>query len=184
MMHAELLKRLLPEGVYDPNGPVLSVEITAEGNALDSAMQSADNLLREADPRSAYSTLDDWERCFNLSALSLSVEQRQAALSAKVFAHGGQSRPYFIAMAERFGFPGTTIAEFVPATCNSTCNDALYGEPDRFVWQMNLPSDGGMFIANCNSPCNTPLGSWGSGAIENAIHTLRPAHTTVIFVNT
>jgi uncharacterized protein YmfQ (DUF2313 family) len=87
-------------------------------------------------------------------------------------------------MAAKFGFTGATIDEFAPATCNSTCNDALYGEQDRFVWQMNLPSAGGMFIANCNSPCNAPLGSWGSGALENTIRTLRPAHTTVIFVNT
>lgn len=184
MMHAELLKRLLPQVAYALNGTVLSAELVAEGTALDANLLSADGIHNEADPRTTYSMLSDWERVAGLSGLNLSAEQRQAALVAKLSAHGGQSRPYFIAMAERFGFPGATIDEFAPATCNSTCNDALYGEPDRFVWQMNLPSAGGMFLANCNSPCNTSLGSWGTGAIESAIHALRPANTTVIFVNT
>lgn len=183
MMHAELLKRLLPLA-YDLNGTVLSAELDAEGAALDTNLLNTDGIHEEVDPRTTYSLLGEWERVAGLSGLNLSAEQRQAALVAKLSAHGGQSRPYFIAMAERFGFPGATIDEFAPATCNNTCNDALYGEPDRFVWQMNLPSAGGMFIANCNSPCDTPLGSWGTGAVENAIRTLRPAHTTVIFVNT
>jgi uncharacterized protein YmfQ (DUF2313 family) len=184
MNHAELLKRLLPPVAYDGNGTVISAELNAEGDALDAALLMADGILREADPRITYSLFPDWERVAGLSALNLSLGQRHSILTAKLASRGGQSRPYYIAMAERFGFPGATIDEFKPATCNSNCNAALYGEPDRFVWQMNLPSAGGMFIANCNSPCNTPLGSWGTGAAEAAIRAARPAHTTVIFVNT
>ncbi|MFA7399232.1 MAG: putative phage tail protein [Sideroxydans sp.] len=184
MIYADLLKHLLPPVSYDRNGVVLSASQGAEGSALDGVLESASSIHNEADARSTYSLLSDWERVSGLSALNLSVEQRRAALTAKLSAHGGQSRPYFVAMAERMGFSGATIKEFKPATCNGTCNDSLYGEPDRFVWQMNLPSAGGKFIANCNSPCNSPLGSWGTGAVENAIRALRPANTTVIFENT
>lgn len=187
MTHTELLKRLLPPGAYDGNGPVISAELAADGNALDAALQSADGLQDEADHRTTYSLLADWERVTGLdesdTLLILSVDQRRAALTAKLSQRGGQSRAFFIAMSERFGFPGSTIDEFAPATCNSTCNDVLYGEQDRFVWQLNLPSAGGQFIANCNSPCNTPLGSWGTGSIERAVRAARPAHTTAIFVN-
>lgn len=184
MNHAELLKRLLPPVAYDGNGTVISAELNAEGDALDMALLMADGMLREADPRATYSLLSDWEHVAGLSALSLSVEQRHTVLTTKLTSRGGQSRPYYIAMASRFGFPGATIDEFAPATCNSNCNDALYGEPDRFVWQMNLPIAGGMFTANCNSACDSPLAAWGTGAVEAAIHAARPAHTTVIFVNT
>jgi uncharacterized protein YmfQ (DUF2313 family) len=185
MNHAELLRRLLPPGAYDLTAPNLSAELDAEGAALDAALESGNRLLNEVDPTTAYSTLGDWERVTGLAQqavdLGLSIEQRQAAVAAKWYGRGGFSIPYFIRMAEIFGFPGATVTEFTPMTCNSTCNDALYSEADRFCWQMNLSVNGGMFIATCNSPCDAALGSWGTGAVESAIRTQRLAHTSVIF---
>lgn len=185
MNHAELLGRLLPPGAYDLTAPNISSELSAEGKALDDALVSADSLLNEIDPGTAYTTLPDWERVLGLAEIAalinLSIEQRQAAASAKWFRRGGSSIPYFISQAAIFGFPGASVTEFAPMTCDDTCNDALYSEADRFCWQMNLPVNGGMFIATCNSSCNTPLGSWGTGAVESAIRKQRKAHTTVIF---
>lgn len=185
MNHAELLRRLLPPGAYDLTAPNLSAELDAEGAALDAALESGNRLLNEVDPATAYSTLGDWERVTGLAQqavdLGLSIEQRQAAVAAKWYGRGGLSIPYFIRIAEIFGFPGATITEFAPVTCDGTCDDALYSEDDRFCWQMNLPVDGGMFVATCDSPCDTPLGSWGTGAVESAIRALRLAHTSVIF---
>ncbi|ADE10487.1 YmfQ family protein [Sideroxydans lithotrophicus] len=181
MNHAELLKRSLPSVAYDPNGPVISAELVAEGNALDEALRSADSILNEIDPRTAAATLDDWERVLGLSALGLSVEQRRVAAGAKYYSHGSQSRPYFIGIAEKLGFPGTTITEYKRANCNGNCNDALYSEADLFVWTMNVPALGGYFAANCNSNCNSALGSWGYSNLEMAINKDRPAHTRVMF---
>jgi uncharacterized protein YmfQ (DUF2313 family) len=181
MNHAELLKRSLPPGSYDTAAPLLSAELAAEGNALDEAQRSADAILREIDPRTASSTLEDWERVLGLSAVGLSKEQRQAKAGAKYYARGGQSRPYFIGVAERLGFPGTTITEYKRANCNGSCNQALYSEADLFVWTMNIPASGGYFAANCNSNCNSALGSWGYSTLENAINQNKPAHTTVRF---
>lgn len=185
MNHAELLGRLLPPGAYDLNEPNLAAELAAEGAALDAALESADRLLNEIDPATAYSTLNDWERVYGIAQqavdLGLSIEQRQAAVAAKRRKRGVMSIQEFIQMAEIFGFPGATVTEFAPATCDSDCDAAMYSEADRFCWQMNLPVDGGMFISTCDSPCDAPIGSWGTGAIENAIRAERQAHTTVIF---
>lgn len=185
MNHAELLGRLLPPGAYDLTAPNISAELSAEGKALDDALVSADSLLNEIDPGTAYTLLPDWERVLGLAEIvalfNLSIEQRQAAASAKWFRRGGSSIPYFINQAAIFGFPGATVTEFAPATCDSDCDTAMYSEDDRFCWQMNLPVDGGMFIATCDSPCDAPLGSWGTGAIESAIRIQRKAHTSVIF---
>lgn len=181
MNHAELLKRSLPPDAYDPNAPLISAELMAEGNALDEAMRSADSILNEIDPRTASATLPDWERVLGLVAVDLSMEQRRAAAGAKYYSQGGQSRPYFIAFAEKLGFPGATITEYKRANCNGSCQQGLYSEVDLFVWTLNVSALGGYFAANCNSNCNSGLGSWGYSTLENAIKQYKPAHTRVRF---
>lgn len=181
MNHAELLKRALPPESYDPNGPLISAELEAEGKALDEAQRSADAILTEIDPRTASATLADWERVLGLSAANLSVEQRRAAAGDKYYSRGGQSRPYMIARAEKLGFPGATITEYKRANCNGSCQQALYSEADLYVWTLNVSALGGYFAANCNSNCNSALGSWGYSTLENEITKIKPAHTRVRF---
>lgn len=181
MNHAELLKRLLPPEAYDANAPLLTVELTAEGNALDAAQRAADKLLDEAFPLTAYSLLSDWERNAGVSGAGLSVDQRRAQIDAKMNEKGMQSRGYFLAIAARFGFPNATITEYRRATCNDNCNVAIWGPDALFVWTITLPATGGVFRATCNSNCNAALQSWGHSLVEGAISEDRPAHTTVLF---
>lgn len=183
--HTELLKRLLPPGAYDLNGPVLSAELTAEGNALDIAQASADQMLREMHPQTAQALLPEWESEYGITSVAnsiqLSLEQRRVQVYTKKTMKGGQSRPWFIKAAERFGFNGATITEFKNATCNSNCNSALYSESDLSVWRMNMPLVGGQFSATCNSNCNSALGSAGTDAVESYIKQFKPADTVVMF---
>lgn len=186
MNHAELLTRLLPPVSYDAGGQVITAELFAEGNALDEAMRNAEFILREADPRTTVTLFTEWERVAALpdegsAGIVLSIDQRRTALIAKLTMHGGQSRKFFIDLASSLGFPGATIDEFRPMTCNDTCNDVLASEADRFAWRINLPASGGVFFATCNSDCNSALASWGNALVERAINKFRPAHTTPIF---
>jgi uncharacterized protein YmfQ (DUF2313 family) len=66
MMHADLLKALLPPVSYDVNGQNLSAELGAEGNALDRVLLNADQILLESDPRTTVLMLPDWERVYGL----------------------------------------------------------------------------------------------------------------------
>lgn len=109
------------------------------------------------------------------------IEQRRAALNTKLTLVGGQSRSYFINMAAGLGYANATIDEYQPMNCNDDCNDALYSQDDRYFWQINLPSVGGVFVANCQSPCDSPLQAWGDEVIECRINKYKPAHTTAIF---
>lgn len=184
--HADLLKRLLPPESLDANGPRISVELEAEGAALDRALQSALLLADEMDPESTSALLPDWERVYGLPDACLegaaqSKDQRRASLVAKVVGMGGQSRPYFISMASALGYPGAEIAELRPATCNDNCNAALYGEEWRIAWRLDLPQDSAVFIANCNSACDDPLQSWGNRALECLLRRYKPADTTLHF---
>jgi uncharacterized protein YmfQ (DUF2313 family) len=109
------------------------------------------------------------------------LEQRRAALNAKIIERGGQSRGYFLAIAARYGFPNATITEYRRSTCNDNCNSVLVGPNDLFVWKITLPATGGSFVATCNSSCDTALGGWGHALVEAAILDDKPAHTTVLF---
>lgn len=145
----------------------------------------AEDLLNEADPRTTTELLEDWERVAALPdpciTVDQSIAQRRVALVSKLTMQGGQSRPYFIAMAADLGYADATVDEFRPLNCNDDCNDALWSQGDRFVWQLNLPSDGATYIANCNDNCITPLQAWGDEVIECRINKFKPAHTTAIF---
>ena len=187
MLHAELLKRSLPPVAYDPNAPLISAELGADGMALDTAQIDAGLILVEADPASAFTLLPDWERVLGLpddcmDTLPLSIEQRVAAVKAKYTAQGGQSRAFFTGLAAGFGIPGATIDEFEPANCNSNCNAQIWSQADRFAWRLNLSGAAQVEGANCNSNCNSQLQSWARSAmLECAVGKFRPAHTIAIF---
>lgn len=183
------LQALLPPGLAWPRSPdaTLTKLLAAFADDLSRVDQRADDVFNEADPRSTAEMLADWERvaalpdpCVTASGAAQSVAQRRAALVAKLTSSGGQSRQYFIDLASALGYPGATIDEYRPFTCNSECDDALWSEADRFVWKINLPDSGGTFFMSCNSPCNSALASWGDEAVECRIQRLKPAHTTAI----
>jgi len=182
------LLALLPKGPAWPRegDTILYAQLSNFADELARVNARVIDLVNEADPRTTYELLTDWERVAGLpdpcvDSDTLTIEQRQIALTTKITLRGDQSRRYFIEMAAGMGYPGATIDEYRPMTCNDTCNDALWSAGDIFTWQINLPSDGGIVYANCNSDCNVPLQSWGDEAIECRINRYKPAHTTVIF---
>lgn len=184
--HADLLKRLMPPESVDGNGLRLSVELEAEGAALDVALADSEKLLLEMEPETASALLPDWERNWGLPDTCLEGEQqskaqRQAALTAKITGLGGQSRPYFIDLAAALGYSEARVTEYRPANCNDNCNDAVFSEDWRIVWSLDLPQDTSVFIANCNSACDDPLQSWGNKQLECLIGRYKPADTSVLF---
>lgn len=186
MKHADLLKLLLPPEAFDPNARGVGGELQAEGAALDEALAQALALLEESDPGAAAALLPDWERVAGLpdpcvGTAPQSTGQRRAALVGRLTMYGGQSAAYYIGLAERYGYPGATVTEFRPATCNSDCNAAVFQEDWRPVWRLNLPQDTGVFHASCNSNCNDPLQSWGDAALECTVRRFKPADTHVLF---
>lgn len=187
MIHADLLKLLLPPSSVDPNGAALGVEIVAEGNALDTAIANAMGLLREADPRQAAQLLADWERVAGLpdsclAGAAQSTAERQSALIARLTALGGQSPAYFIALAAGLGYT-VTITEFRPYTVSSAVNTPIHSEQWRYVWQVNSALNTVRRFA-VNGAVNDPLASWGNAMLECAISRIKPAHTQVLFAYT
>jgi uncharacterized protein YmfQ (DUF2313 family) len=182
------LQALLPRGLAwaKQQTGTLALLMLAWADEFARVDLRCDQLLNEADPRTTLELLTEWERVAGLPdpcvTIDQSIDQRRAALVSKLTATGGQSRAYFIALAESIGYVGATIDEYAPMTCNDNCDDWLYSEADLFCWQLNLPgSTGGLFVMDCDSDCNSALQSWGDEAIECRVNKFKPAHTNVIF---
>lgn len=181
--YTSMLQALLPPGMAWPRDPdaVLTALLRAWADEFAREGRRVDDLLGEFIPGQERELVPDWENLLGLSPGSLSIDQRRAAVGSKLCAAGGQSRQYFIGLATLLGYPGTTIDEFRPMSCNGNCNNALASHDDTYVWRVNLAAVGGVFIASCNSDCNSPLSSWGNALIEGFFRQLRAADTDVIF---
>lgn len=168
-------------------GAVLTNLLTGFAQEFARVDARADDLLNEADPRTTYELLEDWERVAGLPdpcvTIDQTIAQRRIALESKLTMQGGQSRQYFIDLAESTGYPAATIDEFSPFICGeNACGDALWSEADRFVWQLNLPSDGAIFYFRTgDSLCGEPLQAWVDEVIECRVNKFKPAHTHVVF---
>lgn len=185
------LQSLLPPGralTRQPEAKLTSL-LEAIAAMFVSAQERLESLQREsADPRLAISMLPDWERLLGLpddcmAGLDLSVPERQRLAFARLTEQGGQSKAYFIALADAYGEPGCTIDDgFSQMTCNDDCNDALYSLADVFTWRVNIPRPIDQVEAmTCNDDCNDALASFTISLAECPITERKPAHTQVVF---
>lgn len=184
MTHAELLKRLLPPIAYDINATVIAAELESDGKALDAAKIAADLILTEADPRTTYDLLPDWERVLGLPDVCVgqlpTIEQRRAAVVSKLTLRGGLSRAFFIALAAKLGFV-ISITEYTQYSVLSPVNAELRGLPWCFTWRVNAPLNTVVGRFSATSGVNEPLSTWGNILLECALSRFKPAHTVVQF---
>lgn len=186
------LQALLPPGrafTRDPTA-VLTRLLEAIAAMLLSAQLRLEALQAEWDPRRATNMLPDWERLLGLPDActpteGLTVLERQRIAYQRLVEQGGQSRAYFLGIAEQLGEAGCTIDEFRPANCNGNCNGALYSVADAFTWRVNIPRPAlNARPAHCNGNCNDALQQYQPSLIECPISERKPAHTQVIFAYT
>jgi uncharacterized protein YmfQ (DUF2313 family) len=188
--YLQQLQALLPQGLAWPRtiDAYLTKLLSAFSQELGRLDLRIDNLIDEADPRTTLELLPEWERLAGLPdpcvTSDQTVEQRQSALVTKLTMQVGQSRAYYIQMAEDLGYPDTTIEEYFPFTCESYCDEFLNSLDDRHTWTIYLPSDGGFEFMTCESPCDSYLQSFGDQVIECRINQYKPAHTAVLFAYT
>lgn len=162
----------------------LSAFMTGLAQELARLDLRADALMNESDPRTISETLSDWERMLGLPdpcvAFDQSTAQRVGGVVAKYIAQGGQSPAYFIEIAAALGFT-ITITEFSQFTVASTCDQALYGAPWAYTWQVNGPPQSPEDFTVVAS-VDDPLRWWSNQILECVMTRLKPAHTTVRFV--
>lgn len=184
MIHAELLTLLLPTP-YEATDPVLAATVAAEGQALDAAHASALVVAEAISPAGGDGLwLADWERVLGLpdacaGGYTQTQTERITAALAKIRQRGGQSRAYFISLAQALGYD-IAIEEPAVYTCGSPCDQPIHDEPWHFAWTVRGPEVTVREFA-CLSGCADPLASWGNRMLECVINRLKPAHTHVLF---
>lgn len=182
------LQALLPPGAALTREK--EAELTKLLNALADELARVDkraaDLLREADPRTCFELITDWEGTVGLpdpcAPLADNIQERRGAVAAKLVASGGQSRQYYIDIAAALGVE-VTITEFMPFRVGySAVGDPLATDDDwRHTWQVDAPETIITHFAVGQSAAGEPLRKWGNELLECAIGRRKPAHTEVLF---
>lgn len=186
-----MLKQLLPPGYAWPRGDATSligmmIEVWAE--ELSRVDSRARALMREADPRFATETFQEWLNDWGLPddcirAWSQANDSTlRTLLLYKIRAIGRQDRQYFIELAEMFGYR-IEIDEFRCHSVQSDAMDVLAGEAWRNVWRVNVMTGAGSVMGwhNTMGGVDEALAWWGDRLIECLIKRYAPAHTDLYF---
>lgn len=187
--YGRLLAQLLPPGAawsQDPDS-ILQSLLRAFGEALARAHRRADDLYREADGGEAYETLERWEAALGLpDSCSLhgsqTLQERTGAVIARLFGMGGQSRAYFLGLAEALGYPDATITEYQARRHGRARMGEAYGGEDwEDTWQLNLPASLVIQRRHGRSAMGEPYQVWGDSQLECVMHKRKPAGSILLF---
>jgi uncharacterized protein YmfQ (DUF2313 family) len=148
----------------------------------------AGQLIPDAFPCSTVELLPEWELTLGLPDPCVqpplsTVQQRQAAVCAKFVARGGQTRDYFIQIAESLGYT-ITIETFRPFEASrNAANQPLYGPEWAFAWRITVHATLAIVWFSASvSHANEPLATFGDETLRCMFEALKPAHTTIIWV--
>jgi uncharacterized protein YmfQ (DUF2313 family) len=141
-------------------------------------------LLAESDPRSAYETINNWERDCGLpdpcTGELIGLQERREAVVHKRLARGGQSRAYYIAIAAQLGYR-ITITEFRQFRCGrSAAGDAVNGVDWCHTWRVHT-SQLQIWFFRAGSSAGTALRRWGGGVLECILNRLKPGSSVLTF---
>jgi len=157
------LQALLPPVSYDPQGQVILAQLGSEANALQDALSKLEDVESAMFPESSGDYIADWERVFDLvPGADDTYEDRVQAVLVAMGDLGGQSIPYFVAMAKRFGLIATVDVNR-PALAGQAAVNAPANDGDGlYEWRLNVP-----------------LEAFSRPALELLLQIRRPANTEV-----
>lgn len=194
--YLDFLLSLLPPGQMandaDSNWAKIFTPYAKELARLDGR---ARGLLKEADPRTTSELFSEWESFAGLPDIctpdDLSYTERRDRLIQKLKTAGGQSRAYFIALAETLGYT-ITITEYRPFTCGVdqciAADSAVYvtitNPEDRFVWDVSVDGPRATWFHCGESECGVDpmLKLTVANDLECIFNRLKPAHTKLNFI--
>ena len=187
-LYLEQLQRLLPPGAAWPRGTDASLTGVLDMTARSLARidQRADDVLNEADPRTTFEMLSDWETMAGLpdqcAGPAETFQGRRDTLYNRIVGRGGQSIAFFHDLAARLGFR-IIIQEFrLFRAGKNTAGQRVIGFPAAYTWRVRVGGSAMSRFRAGSSMAGEPLASISRNEIlECAILRAKPAHTTVVF---
>lgn len=180
------LQGLLPQGHAWPRDPeaLLSRLLLAWAEELARVDGRGDDLLDEADPRTAFEMLVDWERVCGLPSACLgplsTLQERRQAVAAKLANQGGQSPAFFVGLAGALGYT-VGLSEFLPLRVGFRAGARCYALDWAFVWRVNSQGTSVTLFRAGQSCAGERVRSFGNLKLECAIRAAAPEHTIVHF---
>ncbi len=183
------LQALLPTGAAWPRDDDAWWTAVLDAFAISLARVAARSqaLLDEADPRSTFEMLSDWERCAGLPDVCAgqpdTLQERRSSLVSRVTSRGGQTAAYFVLLAESIGYT-VTVQEFFQPRCGSArCgNDRLMEDGWAYTWHVLAPETTEVRARSGVSACGERLLNFGNQRLECILLRHKPAHTFLRFV--
>lgn len=169
---ARMIGRLLPRGrawntspsstLYKLLRSLADEAVRVETRALD--------VLEEADPRTTTELITAWEGVLGLPGdcvdLAETLEDRRAAVVARLTAFQAQTKAYYVELASNLGYEIT--------------EDDIT-EPSTHVFALSLPESTVRYFRAGANYAGDRLTRFGDELIECVITQYKPAHTRVLF---
>lgn len=153
--------------------------------AFQRASADALALLAHAFPATALDLIPEWQESLGLpdpcagEAPTL-IQQRQQIV-ARLTNSGGQSAPYFIALAAALGYT-VTVTNYAPFRCGQSTAGQQVGAQDWFyTWSINAPLNTVTPFLAGQSTAGEPLATWGNAVLECELRAACPAHSVLQF---
>lgn len=185
--YLEVLQGLLPYGAAWSKDPasVFVAFLTAFATAQSTNQATQANLLVDAFPSTSVQLLSAWEASTGLPDACLgpnpTLQERQNSLVARLYGVGGQSLPYFEAVAVLLGYENITFSEYTQYTFGMPFGLPMYGTAwayALFVNNYQYPAEHFQFGHNF---CGDPFAVYGNSALICELRRLMPAHVQLIF---
>jgi uncharacterized protein YmfQ (DUF2313 family) len=143
----------------------------------------ANQLLIDAFPGSTFELLPEWEATLGLpdpcAGPAPTVEARRAQVVARLTATGGQSIPYFTALAAKLGYE-ITITQLVPSRFGKRFGTSFGGTDWAHAWEVHAPT----FTVNhlrFGDSFGVPFAYWTNNVLQCELQAVAPAHTILNF---
>jgi uncharacterized protein YmfQ (DUF2313 family) len=141
-------------------------------------------LIAEIFPCTTRQLLPEWEETLGIpddcTGSLGNLQEQQQAVCLKFTARGGQSKTYFINLAEQLGYE-ITITEFAPFRAGiNRAGDPVNGYGWAHTWRITATAPMTYFRAGI-SDAGDHLRDWGSKLFECTMDAIKPAHTILIF---
>lgn len=185
----EMIWELYPKGAAWIREPGLLNKVnTSIAAELEAVNHRTNKLIDEADPRTTFEMLEDWEFNYGLpdecTPLGATLKQRRNSLVAKINFLGDMRPAAYKSIASELNYD-VDLVEWRPFICGaSECGsiDMIGNEDIRFVWNLDIYGVAQSFFESGVSICGDPLGSWDDAdELICRINKQKPSHTKVFY---
>ncbi len=181
------VSRLLPTGeAWNRNeGSTWQKLVNAFADELFRIENRTQDLLNEADPRTTYEMLEDWERAVGLpdecTGLANTLQERRDQIVSKLVKRGNQSIQFFKDLAAPLGYP-IEIEEYDQFHVEDPVGGPLYGVDWMHAFGVIAPLQTIRPFRVNSHTVGERLVEFGDDILECIINHAKPSHSVVLFI--